>query len=462
MNTTVKIELLGKENYDTWKLQAQAILDKNDLWEFDDELSLEAALKWDISDQKAKADLILTISPLELREIKDCETSNEIWLRLASIYESKGPARKAALLECLILNRMNDEQSINDFLRKFFNCVDKLKAVDLDIAFDLLSILLLYSIPGSYESFRIAIESRAKLPKREGLKIKLLEEYEARKNREPKHDDGMFARGNAIAVERKDTWRSIADQTLLAADLIRNGAWTQEHHLICALTRKWELERLTWKSRQRQNKKCKGFEVIFQKNSALITNSNFGTVMVASEEGDLYYVESPSFIAATAESKVPTLMEWDRRLGHLNEKRLLELTKNEKSQTKKSCRPLELIHTDICGPMRQSSIGGLKYFITFIDDHSQWCKTYFFQNQNEVLDAFMNFNTLTIKLETKLKRCDQTMQLNIAAKTKWCGREKEPHVIEHGEMYAAGVEVITQLLGRSNFNGLLHTESLFI
>ncbi|KRZ70847.1 hypothetical protein T10_10983 [Trichinella papuae] len=81
---------------------------------------------------------------------------------------------------------------MNDFLKKFFNYVDKLKAVHLDIAFDLLSILLLYSIPGSYESFRIAIESRAKLPKPEGLKIKLLEEYEARKNREPKHDDGIL------------------------------------------------------------------------------------------------------------------------------------------------------------------------------------------------------------------------------------------------------------------------------
>ncbi|KRZ01547.1 Copia protein, partial [Trichinella zimbabwensis] len=29
MNTTMKIELLGKENYDTKKLQAQAILNKN-------------------------------------------------------------------------------------------------------------------------------------------------------------------------------------------------------------------------------------------------------------------------------------------------------------------------------------------------------------------------------------------------------------------------------------------------
>ncbi|KRY84278.1 hypothetical protein T4D_4216 [Trichinella pseudospiralis] len=70
MNTTVKIELLGKESSCTWKLLKIVK---------DDELSLEAALKWDISDQKAKADLILTIIPLELREIKDCATSNEIW-----------------------------------------------------------------------------------------------------------------------------------------------------------------------------------------------------------------------------------------------------------------------------------------------------------------------------------------------------------------------------------------------
>ncbi|KRY46237.1 hypothetical protein T03_12930 [Trichinella britovi] len=158
MNTTVKIELLGKENYDTWKLQAQAILVKNDLWEFVNGTKRRPKI--------AKADLILSISPLELREIKDCETSNEIWLKLASIYESKGPARKATLLKRLILNKLNDEEKMNDFLREFFNCVDKLKAMDLEIADDLLSILLLYAIPDSYGSFR-AIGSRDELPKPE-------------------------------------------------------------------------------------------------------------------------------------------------------------------------------------------------------------------------------------------------------------------------------------------------------
>jgi len=33
--------------------------------------------------------------------------------------------------------------------------------------------------------------------------------------------------------------------------------------------------------------------------------------------------------------------------------------------------PLELVHTDVFGPMNISSIGGNKYFLTFIDDFSR-------------------------------------------------------------------------------------------
>ncbi|KFM63289.1 hypothetical protein X975_10792, partial [Stegodyphus mimosarum] len=49
--------------------------------------------------------------------------------------------------------------------------------MEIDIADDLLTVLLLYSIPDSYESFRIAIESRDELPVPEMLKIKLLYNY---------------------------------------------------------------------------------------------------------------------------------------------------------------------------------------------------------------------------------------------------------------------------------------------
>ncbi|KRX52361.1 Retrovirus-related Pol polyprotein from transposon TNT 1-94 [Trichinella sp. T9] len=409
---------------------AQTILVKNDLWEFvngtkrrpkivkDDESSLEAAQKWDISDQKAKADLILSISPLELREIKDCETSNEIWLKLASIYESKGPARKAALLKRLILNKLNDEQKMNDFLREFFNCVDRLKAMDMEIADDLLSILLLYAIPDSYENFRIAIESRDELPKPEVLKIKLLEECKARKNREPKHNDAMFARGKLPSLWKGGTQGealSIKPCSLATAATNKHSDYYSDKASEISLciemflsmkNMKRTLSLANNKSTEIMGTGTANLEILGSDGMTNVKLDN--TLYVPDLRSNLLSVakiteEGFQFIAATDESKVPTLMEWHRRLDHLNERSLLELTRHEKgkqtqspfpkSQTKRRCCPLELIHTDICGPMRQNSIGGSKYFVTFIDDHSRWCETYFLKNRNEVVDAFMDFKS---------------------------------------------------------------------
>ena len=76
-----------------------------------------------------------------------------MWDKLHNIYQSKGPARKAMLLKSLILHKMNNGDDIRDHIRKFFDIVDKINEMDLEIIDDLLTILLLYSIPDEYESF---------------------------------------------------------------------------------------------------------------------------------------------------------------------------------------------------------------------------------------------------------------------------------------------------------------------
>ena len=38
--------------------------------------------------------------------------------------------------------------------------------------------------------------------------------------------------------------------------------------------------------------------------------------------------------------------------------------------SKKRSGPLELVHSDVCGPMPIVSMGGASYFVTFIDDFS--------------------------------------------------------------------------------------------
>ena len=46
------------------------------------------------------------------------------------------------------------------------------------------------------------------------------------------------------------------------------------------------------------------------------------------------------------------------------------LSPHKGSSSRKS-EPLQLVHSDVCGPMLVMSMGGAMYFVTFIDDFSR-------------------------------------------------------------------------------------------
>ena len=54
--------------------------------------------------------------------------------------------------------------------------------------------------------------------------------------------------------------------------------------------------------------------------------------------------------------------------------------------------------------MRTESRGGKKYFVTFIDDHSRWCKVYLLTIKDEGFDAFKSYKAYAEnKCGTKIK-----------------------------------------------------------
>lgn len=94
--------------------------------------------------------------------------------------------------------------------------------------------------------------------------------------------------------------------------------------------------------------------------------------------------------------------KWHRRFGHLNYVGLKMLQDKEmvlglprldnfgdvcegcatgkahreafdKNEVWRASQPLELVHSDVYGPMQVTTIGGNKYFLTFIDDHTRMC-----------------------------------------------------------------------------------------
>lgn len=139
------------------------------------ENEIEQISEWKNKDAKAKADIVLTMSPSELNIIRCLSTSGEVWLKIKSTYESKELARKATLLKRITLSRMKDCDNLRVHIAGFFDAVAKLKEIDLIINDDVLA----FASIQSFENFRCTMETRDELPNPELLPVKIAEEHES-------------------------------------------------------------------------------------------------------------------------------------------------------------------------------------------------------------------------------------------------------------------------------------------
>jgi transposase InsO family protein len=126
-------------------------------------------------------------------------------------------------------------------------------------------------------------------------------------------------------------------------------------------------------------------------------------IVIGKEEGGLYKLKGHSEATMTHSIENPCEL-WHRRLAHINYKALPYVSKaitglpelrvdhegvcNGCAQGKNIKNPfskrdskaegvLELIHSDVCGPMPSFSISGYEYYVSFIDDYSRKTWVYF-------------------------------------------------------------------------------------
>lgn len=123
---------------------------------------------------------------------------------------------------------------------------------------------------------------------------------------------------------------------------------------------------------------------------------------------------------------------WHKRLGHMSEKGMAVLSKNEvipgisglhlqkcshcfagkqhrvsfkSSAPSRKPEVLDLVHTDVCGPMKTRSLGGASYFVTFIDDHSRKLWVFLMRTKDQVLGYFKHFVALVERQTGKKLKC---------------------------------------------------------
>eukprot|EP00253_Pinus_taeda_P020973 PITA_20973 len=87
---------------------------------------------------------------------------------------------------------------------------------------------------------------------------------------------------------------------------------------------------------------------------------------------------------------------------------------------------LDIVHSDLCGPMQTPSLAGSQYFLTFIDDFTRKAWVYFMKKKSEVFENFQNFKALVENqsgLHIKVLRTDRGV-MNKVPEEAWSGRKQ--------------------------------------
>ncbi|KAL0445805.1 UNVERIFIED_CONTAM: Retrovirus-related Pol polyprotein from transposon RE2 [Sesamum latifolium] len=99
---------------------------------------------------------------------------------------------------------------------------------------------------------------------------------------------------------------------------------------------------------------------------------------------------------------------------------------------------LDLVHTDVCGPLSIPARGGFFYFITFTDVHSRYDYIYLMRYKSETFGRFKEYR-LEVENQTNRKikalRSDRGVDSSWNTTTQLSGLKEEPNLVGHGSVH---------------------------
>lgn len=159
----------------------------------------------------------------------------------------------------------------------------------------------------------------------------------------------------------------------------------------------------------------KDYEVIFNKQGCKIMDNNGEVVATGRFENNLFKLNTQTDFAYAA-TKSENVKLWHRRLGHVNlgNMNFLKLKVPNGLKCKicirgkqprsafmntgtRATKKLEIVHSDVCGPIQVNSMSGAKYFLTFIDDFTRKVFVYVLKNKNQVFKCLTEFKNIAEK-----------------------------------------------------------------
>ena len=172
----------------------------------------------------------------------------------------------------------------------------------------------------------------------------------------------------------------------------------------------------------------KGFRTIFDDKVATIEHKNTGRIIASAPlSRGLYTLVTHPPSSSKEYALAASIDIWHQRFAHVSHAGLRSMSNKQvvhglkiapgdssrkctgcvlgkshrapipKLSTSRATRLLELVHSDVLGPIEVPSLGGARYVITFIDDYSKWISHYCMKAKSEALSKFQLFKAYAEK-----------------------------------------------------------------
>ena len=185
-------------------------------------------------------------------------------------------------------------------------------------------------------------------------------------------------------------------------------------------------------------------EVAFRRNSCFVRNLEGVDLLSGNRSTNLYTIDinqmaSSSPICLMTRATETKSWLWHRRLSHLNFDTINKLAKDnivnglpkfkytkehlcpscEQGKSKRasykpktvpsSAKRLDMLHMDLCGPMRVESINGKKYILVIVDDYSRYTWVKFLRSKDEapgIIITFLKRIQILLRAPIRIVRTD--------------------------------------------------------
>ncbi|GJQ73083.1 hypothetical protein Trydic_g1713 [Trypoxylus dichotomus] len=345
-----------------------------------------------MKDRKCKSIITQLIADGHLEYIKDKMTSKEMWDTLNNTFQRKGMASQLFLRKQLLQLKLEEGKPLNNHFLAFDKLIRELKGATL-LEIDIVCHLLL-TLPKSFEMVVTALETiQESNLSLELVKGRLLDEEAKKFGKITKITE------NAIAFSGNYSNRRRQGQN-------RNFPFKCHQCGVVGHKRSDCKQKLN-KNNYKMNSANSGLKEDYENETAFMVCGN-------KESSSKWYLDSG---ATDHMTNIAIARRIDKLYGHTGNEFLRKLVREEmvtgmnilnskyesdceicilgkmtklphKDTRKRAKKPLELVHSDVCGPITPVSWNGGMYFVTFTDDYTHFNQTFILQRKSEVFEKF--------------------------------------------------------------------------